>query len=203
MFSVHNDLVLARDDTRMVARDWMERNIPVGTKIVMEPIAPDQWAADAGRPLFGEPPVGTGSGNRWNKYATSRSCFFNGKLVEVRPCPVVKLEDYERTIRPRLITSYDAGGYCWVDHGLDPVRPRLRRPGRCRTRSTTTRRCASAGARSSTSPRTATRTRPVLVRLLVQLLPAEYERPGPEIVIYRLDGGDCAHVVPRSGELQH
>ena len=35
----------------------------------MEPIAPDQWAADAGRPLFGEPPFGTGSGNRWNKYA--------------------------------------------------------------------------------------------------------------------------------------
>ena len=50
VFSVHNDLVLAREDTRMVAREWMVADIPAGTKIVVEPIAPDQWATDVGHP---------------------------------------------------------------------------------------------------------------------------------------------------------
>jgi len=119
VFSVHNDLVLAKADTRMLARDWMAENIPIGTKIVVEPIAPDQWAADAGHPLFGDPPAGTGSGNRWNKYATSRSCFFNGKLRETAgtDCPVIKLEDYERTTRPALLGNYERGGFCWVVTG--------------------------------------------------------------------------------------
>ena len=88
------------DDTRLVARDWMEQNIPIGTKIVMEPIAPDQWAADVGQAAVRRS-AGTGSGNRWNKYPTSRSCFFNGKTASRPPCPVVKLEDYERTTRAR------------------------------------------------------------------------------------------------------
>ena len=45
-------VVLARADTRWVAREWMKANIPAGSNIVMEPIAPDQWAMDAGQPLF-------------------------------------------------------------------------------------------------------------------------------------------------------
>src|SRR3954470_9779080 len=119
VFSVHNDVVLARADTRMLAREWMEQHIPIGTKIVMEPIAPDQWATDAGHPLFGEPPVGTGSAARWNKYSPSRSCFFNGKVRETAgtDCPVIKLEDYERTTRPALLKSYRDGGFCWVVTG--------------------------------------------------------------------------------------
>ena len=52
VFSVHNDRVLARADTRWVAREWMKANIPAGANIVMEPIAPDQWAMDAGQPMF-------------------------------------------------------------------------------------------------------------------------------------------------------
>ena len=97
VFSVHNDLVLARADTRWVAREWMEQNIPAGTKIVVEPIAPDQWAMDPGRPLFSA----TGSGNRWNKWRTSRSCINNdGSEITSGAARVVKLEDYERTTRP-------------------------------------------------------------------------------------------------------
>src|SRR4051812_13346332 len=93
VFSVHNDVVLARADTRMLAREWMAKHIAVGSKIVMEPIAPDQWAADVGRPLFGDAVgVGTGSGNRWNKWRTSRSCFYNGREITAGACPVVKLE---------------------------------------------------------------------------------------------------------------
>ena len=83
VFSVHNDVVLARDDTRQLARDWMVENIPAGTKIVVEPIAPDQWAADVGQPLFSA----TGSGNRWNKWRTSRSCVSNDGTLIRGACP--------------------------------------------------------------------------------------------------------------------
>ena len=102
VFSVHNDLVLAKADTRRWRATGWSQNIPSGTKIVVEPIAPDQWAMDAGHPIF-EDQGGTGSGNRWNKWRTSRSCFFNGKQITSGACPVVKIEDYERTTRPELV----------------------------------------------------------------------------------------------------
>jgi hypothetical protein len=195
VFSVHNDVVLAREDTRMVARHWMEQHIEIGSKIVMEPIAPDQWAQDAGRPLFGEPPFGTGSGNRWNKYATSRSCFFNGRMVDERPCPVVKLEDYERTLRPAIIRSYVDGGFCWLVTGstqsgrafADPEEvpdaldyyAELRKP----EVATEVFHVSPYGERGRV---------PFSFDYSFNYYPLDYERPGPEITIYRLHGGQCA-----------
>ncbi len=112
VYSVHNDRVLASEDTRQLARDWMVANIPAGTKIVVEPIAPDQWAADVGS--FNP---ATSSGNRWNKFRTSRSRIDN-QGNEIRGAArVVKLEDYERTLRPDLVRAYGAGGFCWVVTG--------------------------------------------------------------------------------------
>ena len=61
VFSVHNDRVLAGADTRWEAREWMKANIPAGSNIVMEPIAPDQWAMDAGTAAVRRPKGGTGS----------------------------------------------------------------------------------------------------------------------------------------------
>ncbi|MDA0142171.1 ArnT family glycosyltransferase [Solirubrobacter deserti] len=187
VFSVHNDVVLARDDTRQVARDWMARNLPVGTKIVMEPIAPDQWATDAGRPLFGDPPVGTGSGARWNKYPTSRSCWLNGRLVDERPCPVVKLEDYERTLRPALIDSYVNGDFCWVVSGstqagraaADPeeVPQALDYYRALRERGEEVFHISPYGERGRV---------PFSFDYSFNYYPLDYERPGPEITIYRV-----------------
>ena len=37
VFSVHNDVVLARPDTRQLARDWMVANVPIRSKVVVEP----------------------------------------------------------------------------------------------------------------------------------------------------------------------
>ena len=176
-------ILLARDDTRQVARDWMQQHIPVGTKIVMEPIAPDQWATDAGHPLFGEPPLGTGSGARWNKYATSRSCF----KTTVRPCPVVKLEDYERTLHPPLIQSYADGGFCWVVSGAtqsgrayaDPeeVPDALDYYDALRKRGREVFHVSPYGERGRV---------PFSFDYSFNYYPLDYERPGPEITIYRI-----------------
>ena len=68
VFAIHNDVVLARADTRQLARDWMVENVPAGTKVVVEPVVPDAWASDTGRALRA-----TGNGARWRKWPTSRS----------------------------------------------------------------------------------------------------------------------------------
>jgi dolichyl-phosphate-mannose-protein mannosyltransferase len=98
VFSIHNDLVLARDDTRAVARDWMVEHVPEGTKVVIEPIAPDAWAMDVGHPSRR-----TETGHRWAKWRTSN---FRGRRI--------KLEDYERTLSPAMLDRYEQGGYCIV-----------------------------------------------------------------------------------------
>ncbi len=190
VFSVHNDRVLAQDDTRQIARDWMVQNIPGATKIVVEPIAPDQWAADIGRPLFEY----TDNGNRWFKFPTSRSCFFNGKNRFRPPCPTVKLEDYERTTRPDRIDVYEQRGYCWAVIGSnqfgrayadpDVVPDAIRYYDELRRRGDVVFRVSPYGRDSQRVP--------FSFDYSFNYYPLTYERPGPEVVIYRLNGGNCA-----------
>jgi 4-amino-4-deoxy-L-arabinose transferase-like glycosyltransferase len=98
VFAIHNNVILTRPDTRALARAWMVANIPEGTKVVIEPIAPDQWAMDVGRPSRL-----TRTGHRWEKWRTSN---FRGHRV--------KLEDYERTLSPPMLDRYVRGRYCTV-----------------------------------------------------------------------------------------
>ena len=111
VFAIHNDVVLARDDTRQLAREWMVANVPPGTKVVIEPVMPDAWASDPGRALRGT----TGNGARWVKWPTSRSRINpDGTLRKGGLGPIVKLEDYERTLFPQLVRQYVERGYCTV-----------------------------------------------------------------------------------------
>ena len=148
---------------------------------------------DAGHPIF-EDQGGTGSGNRWNKWRTSRSCFFNGRTITSGSCPVVKIEDYERTTRPELVGSYERGGFCFVVTGstqygrayADPqdvpyalrYYDELKRRGRGRLP------LQPVGRRNV----------PFSFDYSFNYYPLTYDRPGPEIVIYRLDGGECARM---------
>jgi hypothetical protein len=175
VFSIHNDVVLAKPDTRQVARDWMVAHLPPGTKVVVEPVFPDQWASDPGHPL---PP----NGPRWNKWHTSRS---KGK--------VVKLEDYERTLRPELLDSYANGGFCWVvtgstQYGRAFTEPR-EVPGAIAYYAELRRRGELA---FRTRPWPDGKQVPFSFDFSFNAYPLEYERPGPEIAIYRLRGGKCA-----------
>ncbi len=187
LFSIHNDVVLARPDTRQLARDWMVANIPAGSKVVIEPIAPDQWAADVGHPN-----PATGSGNRWNKWRTSRSRVANDGTLIRGAARVVKLEDYERTTRPQLVGSYRRGGFCWVVTGstqfgrayADPDQvPQAIRYYDALKRDATV-------AHRETPYDAAGKGVPFSFDFSFNYYPLSYHRPGPEIVIYRLK--DCA-----------
>ncbi len=71
--SVHSGLILSRADTRTQTRDWMLANIPRGTKVVVEPVSPDQWAREErGRPggLRRHAATGGASGPRCTRSST-------------------------------------------------------------------------------------------------------------------------------------
>jgi hypothetical protein len=175
VFSVHNDTVLARDDTRALARAWMVENIPEGDRVVIEPIAPDQWAMDTGRPS-----AATSTGNRWIKWLTSR---FRGRAV--------KLEDYERTLRLSLLDRYARAGYCHVVTGSTQYGRALTEPDEVpqaiayydelRRRADVVYRASPLGDESVDG---------FSFDFSFNSYLLGYERPGPEIVVYRLR--DCA-----------
>ena len=187
VLSVHNDLVLSRDDTRQVAREWLVENLPAGGRLVMEPIAPDQWATDPGSPSDA-----TSSGTRWIKYKTSRSRVNNDGSVEKGGVGrLVKLEDYERTTRPELIDGYERLGYCLVVTGStqfgralaepEEVPQAIRYYDELRRRGDVVLRVRPYSDRVPFSFDDSFNYRPLA-----------YERPGPEIIVYRLRGGRCA-----------
>lgn len=187
VFSVHNDVVLAREDTRGLVRDWMVENIPEGSKVVVEPVFPDLWAMDPGRPS-----AKTGGGSRWIKWHTSRSQVNNDGTIRRGKGRIVKLEDYERTTRPQLVGSYARGGFCWVvigstQYGRAYAEPEtvpnairyydeLRRRGRVVYRVSP----YDEGADPV----------PFSFDDSFNYSPLAYHRPGPEIVVYRLRGCD-------------
>ena len=62
---IHNDACSRVPDTRNLTRAWMVRNIPAGSKVVIEPVVPDNWATDIGRSHPATP-----TGDRWYRFAT-------------------------------------------------------------------------------------------------------------------------------------
>jgi hypothetical protein len=182
--AVHNDAVLARADTRQLAREWMVDHLPPGTKVVVEPVVPDAWASDPGRALRA-----TGNGARWAKWPTSRSRLLaDGTPRKHGLGPIVKLEDYERTLFPGLVRQYADKGYCWVLTGSTQFGRALAEPEAVPQAL----RYYDALRRNG---RVVFAARQPLRRFSFDFsfnsYPLDFHRPGPEIVIYRLNGGAC------------
>ncbi len=184
VFAVHNDVVLARDDTRQLAREWLVENVPAGGKVVIEPVVPDAWASDSGRALRV-----TGNGARWSKWPTSRSRLLpNGRPRTRGLGPVVKLEDYERTLFAGLVGQYQRRGYCTVLTGSTQFGRALAEPEEVPQAL----RYYAALRREGRVVFTARQPlRTFSFDFSFNSYPLSFDRPGPEIVIYRLAGGAC------------
>jgi hypothetical protein len=141
---------------------------------VIEPIAPAQWAMDPQGPSRA-----TSTGNRWNKWPTSR---FHGN--------VVKLEDYERTLDPSLVERYRRGGYCVVVTGSTQYGRALAQPSRVPGAIAYYRALKSGGtvAYAVSPQRRGARPAPFSFDFSFNAYPLGYDRPGPQITIYRLRG---------------
>jgi len=196
VYSVHSNRVLSRDDTRNEARAWMVANVPAGSKVVVEPIVPDAWFADAdvhdaatarARGL-------TRSGRRWIKFATGRTTLDErGRKIPGGKGRSVRIEDYERTLRPALVGSYARGGYCWVVSGSTQYGRAFADPEEVPGALAYYR----SLARHADVVRVFSPYRggdgPVAFNFdwSFNHYPRAYERPGPTVVIQRLRAGVC------------
>jgi 4-amino-4-deoxy-L-arabinose transferase-like glycosyltransferase len=190
VYSLHGGLVTSRDDTRNLARDWMVANVPAGKKVVIEPVVPDQWAQDIGNPLPIIP-----NGNRWNKYPLSRSQIDprTGRQLPGEGV-IVNIEDFERVLRPELVDFFEQQEYCWVvvgstQRGRAEAEPDVV-PNALRYYAELERRSKVVYDASPYSKGKG----PVGFNFdwTFNYYPLAYNRPGPEMTIYRLQGGQCA-----------
>jgi 4-amino-4-deoxy-L-arabinose transferase-like glycosyltransferase len=189
IYSVHSGLVLSRADTRNLTRAWMKAHIPAGTPIVVEPVVPDEWVQDVGHPTLTTP-----DGDRWPKYQSLRSVINAAGAVRPDEPHEVGLEDYELTLGPALIPYYEREGYCWVVSGYAESGRAFADPARAPLAVAYYRALARQGEVVYHVSPYSPGARPVAFNFdwTFDYYPLGYERPGPEMTIYRLRGGRCA-----------
>jgi 4-amino-4-deoxy-L-arabinose transferase-like glycosyltransferase len=191
--SVHSGQVLARPDTRATTRAFLTRAVPETTalagadgrrvrrvtRVVVEPVVPNAWSHDVGRP---SPRVPTG--NRWVKFPTARD-------EAGRP---VGIEDYVRTLHPGLLDRYEAEGFCWVVTG-STQRGRAEADPEAVPRAVAYYRELDRRGKVvhvSSPYREGAEPVPFNFDWSFDHYPRAYERPGPLMTVHRLDGGRCA-----------
>jgi Dolichyl-phosphate-mannose-protein mannosyltransferase len=186
--SVHVDRVLSRNDTRNLARAWMVENVPAGSKVAIEPIVPDAWFTDAGRPR----PV-TPSGRRWIKFLTTRTTL-DKQGRKTNTGRTISVEEYERITRPELVGSYERGGYCWVMIGSIQYGRALVQPSSVPRAIAYYRALARAGQLVHTVSPYRRGHGPVSFNFdwSFDYYPLAYRRPGPVVRVYRLRRAACA-----------
>jgi 4-amino-4-deoxy-L-arabinose transferase-like glycosyltransferase len=184
VYSVHNDLVLARTDTRNSTRTWMVAHVPRGARIVLEPVVLGSWIQEAGG----------SDAKRWVKYPALQSVIApDGKLAP-QTSHSVALEDYETTLSPALIDWYERLGYCWVVGGSTESGRAFADP-RAAPLAVAYYRALAALAQVvyRVSPYSPGATPPRFnFDWTFDYYPLSYRRPGPEMTVYRLRSGRCA-----------
>jgi hypothetical protein len=191
VYSLHNGLVLSRDDTRNLTRQWLVEHVPVRTKIVVEPVVPDGWAQDPGSPS-----IVTSNGNRWVKFPTSRSNIANDGTRLPPPGRIVNIEDYERTLHPGLIDDYEAGGWCYVISGSTQRGRAEVEPDEVPRAIAYYRELARRAELVHQDSPYRKGADPVDFSFdwSFDFFPLAYHRPGPVMTVYRLRGRDCAGI---------
>jgi uncharacterized membrane protein (GlpM family) len=187
--AVHNDAVLSRPDTRNLTRAWMVSHVPPGSKLVIEPLVPDNWANDIGVSLPYTP-----TGERWWRYPTWLSDVEdNGNPLPAGEVRYVGIDKYERTLRPALLDDYVARGFCYVVLGSLQA-------GRAFAQPADAPRAVAYYALLAERSRLiyhvspfARGSHPVPFNFdwSIDYYARQYHRPGPEISVYRLTGGNC------------
>jgi len=182
--SVHVDRVLARPDTRNSARAWLTAHVPAGTRVVIEPAVPARWLATEtapARPL-------------WRLWDTARADVDDsGRRLPHGRTRFVKVDKYERTLRPALLDRYLARGYCWVVTASHQFGRAFAQPDdvpQAIAYYAALNRRGTIAARFSPYRDGADPPR-FNFDWSFDWYPLAYARPGPLIVVHRLRGGLC------------
>jgi 4-amino-4-deoxy-L-arabinose transferase-like glycosyltransferase len=186
IYSIHSGLLLSRADTRNLARAWVVAHIPPGARIVVEPVVPNAWLNNTG---------GLGAKNvRWVKYPTLRLVLNPSDGAPEPPHQTVLLENYERTLGPALIGYYEQHGYCWVISGFTQSGRAFTDPKAIPDAIAYYRALAQQAKVVYQASPYAPGQGPVPFSFdwTFDYYPLAYDRPGPTMTVYRLNGGSCA-----------
>jgi hypothetical protein len=187
--TIHVDRVLARPDTRGEARTWLLANVPAGARVVIEPFVPARWLEDPDR---ADP--ATPSGGRWRLWDTARADVDDaGRPLPAGRTRFVKVDKYERTLRPALIDEYVEQGYCWVVTGSTQFARAFAQPDEVPQAIAYYAALDRRGKVAARFDPYRDGAKPPRFNFdwSFDYYPLAYERPGPEIVVHRLHGGGC------------
>jgi hypothetical protein len=183
---VRNALVLGREDTRTIARDWLVANVPQGTKVAFEPIAPTEW--------YGVTPGGgpkADPARQWARFNRSQAIIAELRKSFRGAGFPANFQNYERTLSPALIDVYRREHVCWVVSGSSQY-------GRAQAETDRVPQALKYYKALREQADVAFRTSPVnagdkLPRYQVDksfnYVESAYHRPGPEMIVYKLR--DC------------
>ncbi|MGO9489277.1 MAG: ArnT family glycosyltransferase [Solirubrobacteraceae bacterium] len=191
-YSVHAGLVLSRTDTRTLTRNWMLANIPPGTRVVVEPVAPNDWARE---PSGSDAPARCPpyNGYRWCKWPSEYTFLNPAGALDTASRHKLGIEDYERTLAPALIGYYESKGFCWVVTGSTESGRALADPRAVPLAIAYYRALAAQGEvvyRASPYSHGQGMV-PFNFDWSFDYYPRAYGRPGPVMTVYRLHGGRC------------
>ncbi len=190
---IHNDRVLSRPDTRNLTRAWMARHVPAGAKVVVEPVVSGDWGMDIGPPSRSLPWTPTGARwQLWNPYVTDVSA--SGVHLPPGEHRYVAIDEYERTLRPELLSEYENSRYCWVVIGSLQAGRSFAQPRIAPAAIAYYAQLADhARLEYHVSPFSGgSRAVPFSFDWSIDYYPGQYAHPGPEMSVYRLSGGKCA-----------
>jgi 4-amino-4-deoxy-L-arabinose transferase-like glycosyltransferase len=187
--AVHDDAVLSRPDTRSLARAWMVRNVPPGSKVVIEPVVADNWGSDIGTSLPWTP-----TGERWYRFPTWMTQLdAQGNPLPFAARRYVVVDQYERYLQPALLNEYADEGFCWIVTGSSQAGRAFAQPQLAPSAIAYYGDLASRAELLYHVSPFSTGAHPVPFNFdwASDYYPRQYRRPGPELSVYRLSGGKC------------
>ena len=183
--TVRNSIVMGREDTRSETRDWLVANIPQGTKVSFEPIAPTEW--------YGSTPGGGAKAHpaqQWARFNRNDAIIAELAKEHGGARRTANFQNYERTLTPGLIDVYRREGVCVIvtgstQYGRAFAEPK-RAPAALRYYAALKR---EADVVFKTDPTDGNLPR-YQVDKSFNYVDGAFERPGPEMIVYRLK--DCS-----------
>jgi hypothetical protein len=173
VLSIHNNRVLAREDTRSTAREWLDRNLAPGTKVAVEPLVPAEWY----------------EGTRWERFR--RTGADARRLAREFPGAARRADfaNYGFTVFPGYIDYLREQGVCWVVSGSTQSGRSFNNPQRVPQAIRYYRALEQeADLRFSAEPYEGSK-HYFQYDLAFNYAPLRYERPGPAMRVYQLK--DC------------
>jgi hypothetical protein len=201
---VRTAVVLGREDTRLEARRYLAANYPPQLRISIEPAIPDRFyraAPDGKLPSWLSRCADNGYAYR--SAGGRRVCAPLEPGQFARPANKLKSSNYHFALLPQAIEDMRFYGYCTV-MTISLVRDRVEQIGSSKVKAYYRRLEREADLVKAWSPyRKGAKPPPFDFDLSYNYYPGAFERPGPEIKLYRLRNckqgvGPSAVRVPRT-----